>query len=97
MFGGVGYTRYGSSTYIPLHNGANANAGGSYRFSPTDSVGAYYYYRQRISDNGYRQSELTGYWNHTFGSSMRLQAYAMTGFSNGSPDWGGGASLKWTF
>lgn len=97
VFGGVGYTKYGSSAYIPLHNGANANVGASFRVSRKNSVGGYYYYRQRISDYGYKQSELTGYFNHRFSDTMRLQVYALAGLSNGSPDMGGGASLKWSF
>ncbi len=97
VFGGVGYTQYGSSAYIPLHNGANANVGASFRFSKNNSAGAYYYYRQRISDYGYQQSEVTGYFNHHFSDTMRLQVYALAGLSNGSPDVGGGASLKWSF
>lgn len=97
VFGGVGYTRFGSSVYIPLHNGANANVGASLRVGKNNSVGAYYYYRQRISDFGYRQSEVTGFFNHHFSDSMRLQVYALAGLSNGSPDVGGGASLKWSF
>ncbi|HEX7128620.1 MAG TPA: transporter [Rhodanobacteraceae bacterium] len=96
-FGGVGWTKYGSSTFIPLHNGWNGNFGAGYKLSDSDSVGAYYYYRERISDAGFAQRELTGYWNHHFSDTLRLQAYALAGFSDGSPDWGLGASLKYAF
>lgn len=96
-FGGAGWTKYGSSTYIPLHNGWNANVGAGYKLSDADSVGAYYYYREKISDAGFAQRELTGYWNHHFSDALRLQAYALAGFSDGSPDWGLGASLKYAF
>lgn len=97
VFGGMGYTHYGSSQYIKLKNGGDANAGFSFKLSDTDNLGAYYYYRQRISDFGYQQSEVSGFWNHKITSKARLQAYVLTGFTNGSPDWGGGASLKWSF
>lgn len=97
LFGGVGYTTYGSSQYIQLDNGANANIGASYRFSDDNTLGAYYYYRERISDYGYAQGELTAYWNHDINKRVRLQMYALTGLSNGSPDIGGGASLRWSF
>lgn len=95
LFGGVGYTDFGSSAYIPLSNGADANVGAGYRVDASDNVGAFYYYRQRISNYGYQRKELTGYWNHHFDKHWELQAYALTGFSNGSPDWGGGAMIKW--
>jgi hypothetical protein len=96
-FGGVGWMKYGSSQYIQLKNGFNANIGADYKLSTSDSVGAYYYYRERIADGGAPQSELTGYWNHKLSDNLRVQAYALAGFANGSPDYGVGASLKYSF
>lgn len=96
-FGGVGWMKYGSSQYIQLKNGFNANVGAQYKLGGSDSIGAYYYYRERIAVGGGPQSELTGYWNHKLGESWRLQAYVMGGFANGSPDYGAGATLKYTF
>ncbi|MBU6247637.1 MAG: transporter [Xanthomonadaceae bacterium] len=96
-FGGVGWTKYGSSQYIKLKSALNANVGVDYRLDSANNIGTYYYYRQRIVAGGPSQSELTGYWNHKIGNRWRLQAYALAGFTNGSPDWGGGASLKFNF
>lgn len=96
-FGGIGWMKYGSSQYIQLKNGFNANIGADYKLSPSDSIGAYYYYRERIAASGAPQSELTGYWNHKFNDSLRVQAYMLAGFADGSPDYGVGASLKYTF
>jgi len=96
-FGGVGWMKYGSSQYIRLKNGFNANIGADYKLGASDSVGAYYYYRERIADTGAAQSEIAGYWNHRFNDSLRVQAYALAGFADGSPDYGAGASLKYAF
>ncbi|TAL86534.1 MAG: transporter [Rhodanobacter sp.] len=96
-FGGVGWMNYGSSQYIKLKNGFNANAGVDYRVASSDNVGMYYYYRQRIAVGGAAQSELTAYWNHKFSDHFRLQSYALGGMTNGSPDWGAGASVKYSF
>ena len=96
-FGGVGWVKYGSSQYIRLKNGFDANAGVNYRVAASDNVGMYYYYRQRIAVGGASQSELTAYWNHNFSDRFRLQGYALSGMTNGSPDWGAGASIKYTF
>jgi hypothetical protein len=96
-FGGVGWMKYGSSQYIKLKNGFNANIGADYKLGPSDNIGAYYYYRERIADTGAAQSEIAGYWNHKFNQSLRVQAYALAGFSDGSPDYGVGASLKYSF
>ncbi|HET7359936.1 MAG TPA: transporter [Rhodanobacteraceae bacterium] len=97
LFGGAGYTDYGSSAFIRLHNGANANVGANYKVGGNDTVGGYYYYREKISDSGYAQDEASLFWNHRFDTAWRLQTYVLTGFSKGSPDWGAGASLKYTF
>ncbi len=96
-FGGAGYMKYGSSQYITLHDGWNANLGAGYKLDDADDVGTYFYFRQKISDSGYAQRELTGYWNHRFGSAWRLQAYVLGGFSDGSPDWGAGGALRYAF
>jgi hypothetical protein len=96
-FGGVGWMSYGSSQYIKLKNGFNANAGVDYRVAGNDHVGMYYSYRQRIAVGGATQSEVATYWNHKFSDSFRLQGYALGGMANGSPDYGVGASVNYTF
>jgi hypothetical protein len=95
LFGGAGYNDFGSSKYIKLKNSVDANLGAGYRFDASNNIGAFYYYRQRISDNGSARKELTGYWNHHISKDWEVQMYALTGFSDGSPDWGAGATLKW--
>lgn len=96
-FGGVGWMKYGSSPYIQLKNGFNANIGLGYKLSHDDDVGVYYDYRQKIATNGGPQSEVTAYWNHKLNQNLRLQAYVLGGFANGSPDYGVGASVKYLF
>ena len=88
---------YGSSRYIRLRDGFDANAGANYRVASRDSVGMYYAYRQRIAAGGAAQGQLTAYWNHRFSDRVRLQGYALGGTTSGSPDWGAGASLKYTY
>jgi hypothetical protein len=97
VFGGAGFMKYGSSQYIVLHNGWNANLGAGYKLDDANDIGAYLYFREKISDSGYAQRELSGYWNHRFGNAWRLQAYVLGGFSDGSPDWGAGGSLRYAF
>jgi hypothetical protein len=96
-FAGVGWMDYGSSQYIKLKSGVNANVGVDYRAGGHDNLGAYYYYRQRIAVGGASQSEIAAYWNHKFGDSFSLQSYVLGGMANGSPDYGAGASIKYSF
>lgn len=96
-FGGVGWMNYGSSPYIRLDNGMNANTGVDYRLESSDSIGVYYNYRQPIAVGGASQGEVTAYWNHKIHDSFRLQTYALGGTTKGSPDWGGGASISYGF
>jgi hypothetical protein len=97
VFGGAGFMKYGSSQYITLDNGWNANLGAGYKLDDANDIGAYFYFREKISDSGYAQRELSGYWNHRFSNTWRLQAYVLGGFSDGSPDWGVGGSLRYAF
>jgi hypothetical protein len=97
VFGGVGWMKYGSSQYIRLQNGFNANLGVGLLLSETDDVGAYYYYREKIAEGGAAQSEVTAYWNHRIGAHWRVQGYVLGGLADGSPDWGAGATAKYLF
>ncbi|TAM27760.1 MAG: transporter [Rhodanobacter sp.] len=96
-FGGVGWTDYGSSPYIKLENGIQANAGMDYRVAGNDNVGVAYNYRQRVAVGGVAQSEVTAYWAHKFNNRLRLQGQATGGMTSGSPDWGVGTSVSYSF
>lgn len=96
-FGGIGWTDYGSSRTIRLKHAASANAGLDYRIESRDNVGVAYAVRQPIVAGGAAQSELTAYWAHRFGDKLRLQGEALGGTTRGSPDWGVGTSISYTF
>lgn len=94
LFGGLGYTNYGSTQYIRLDDALGANVGFSYALGPRSSGGVMLDYRERISRNGAAQNELTGFYNLRVGQNSRLQLYALRGLADGSPDWGAGVSLR---
>jgi hypothetical protein len=96
-FGGVGWTNYGSSPYIKLANGMQANVGMDYHVAGSDNVGVAYNYRQRIATGGAAKSEVTAYWAHKFNDRLRLQGQVAGGMTNGSPDWGVGTSINYSF
>lgn len=96
-FGGVGWTRYGSSRALRLRSGASADAGLDYRIESRDNVGVSYNFRQRIAAGGAAQSDVTAYWSHRFSDRFRLQGEALGGISRGSADWGVGTSVDYAF
>jgi hypothetical protein len=97
LFAGAGYHVLGSSAYIPLDNVWSASVGGSYRIDERDSAGVTYDARQRVSPSASPQRELTAFWARRLDRAWRAQLYALKGFANGSPDWGAGLSLAYSF
>ncbi len=93
----MGYTWLGSSQYIRLNDVWTANVGANYKLNATSSLGAYYDYREKASSTSFARNELTGYYSYKFTSAWKAQAYATKGFTDGSPDWGVGATVVYAF
>jgi len=96
-FGTIGYRWYGDPAGIDLRNVPYAAVGASYRVSQPTSVGFVYDWRNRIVQGGARVSELTAYVSRKFSADWKLQVYAVKGFTDGSPDFGGGLTLAYSF
>jgi hypothetical protein len=96
-FGGVGYGVLGSSDVLKLKDVVSANAGLSYKLDHQSSAGAMLDYRSKSTDTGFEQRELTAFYSRKFDGGYKLQAYATKGFSDGSPDWGGGLNIAKNF
>lgn len=97
VFGGVGYTVLGDSTYIDVNNVVNVNVGSSWHVGDRGSVGAMYDWRQSASNDFDPRSEITGFYSVATGAAGKVQVYAVAGLSDGSPDWGGGVSYTHAF
>jgi hypothetical protein len=95
--GGLGYGKLGSSSTLQLDNVFSANAGVSYKLNEQASLGALVDYRTKSSDAGSDQRELTAFYMRKLGGGYKLQAFASKGFSDGSPDWGGGLNIGYNF
>ncbi len=96
-FGTLGYRWYGDPAGIDLRNLPYAAVGASYRVSQPTSVGFVYDWRNRIVQGGARVNELTAYVSRKFSADWKLQVYAVKGFTDGSPDFGGGLTLAYSF
>jgi hypothetical protein len=97
VFGGLGYTNLGSSDFIQLNNVWNATAGLTYKLNDRDSAGLAYDYRQAASSTSSHLSELTAFWSRKIDRNWKMQAFALKGLANGSPDWGAGISAAYAF
>ncbi len=96
-FGTLGYRKYGDPEGIDLRNVPYAAVGASYRVSQVTSAGLAYDWRNRIVQGGAGVSELTAYVSRKFSGDWKLQVYAVKGFADGSPDFGGGLTLAYSF
>lgn len=96
----VGYTAMGSSSYIALKkNLISYSVGGLYKATDKLSLGLSYdaggQMAQGVSTSSIR--ELTALFAYQLAKHWKLQGYGLAGFSDGSPDYGGGASLRYAF
>lgn len=93
----VGYRVYGNTSFVNLDNVFYGSVGGAYRLAPKTSAGVIYDYRPKITPGGSRISEAVAFVTHTISDQWKAQAYLVKGFSDGSPDIGGGALVSFAF
>ncbi len=96
-FATVSYRLTGDPAGADLKNVWGGTLGFGYKQSSTDSLGLMWDARQASSATGVASNEATAYWVHKFGGGMKLQTYAVKGFSDGSADWGVGAMFSKSF
>jgi len=97
VFGTLGYKVMGSPEGATLNNVFYGSLGVGHKYSQETSAGLILDLREKASAAGYAQQELTAYVSRKLGKTWKAQAYAVKGFSNGSPDWGAGAMITAAF
>lgn len=91
-----GYRILGNPSGITFHNVLYGAAGVAYRLSPNSTIGTSFNIGQstvRLQDS----RDLTLYLSHRVSDRFRLNIYGLRGFSERSPDWGGGLNLRYIF
>ncbi len=91
-----GYRILGNPSGITFHNVLYGATGAGYQLSPSVTLGANYTMGQspvRLEDS----RDLTLYLSQRVSNNFRLNAYGIRGFSDRSPDWGGGINLRYIF
>ena len=93
LFGSVGYQWLSDYRNINLENGITAVGGANCRASDSTNIGFSANYRQTYYRPLDDQFSLTPYVLWTFAQHWRLSGYGLVGFTNSSPDVGGGLRL----
>lgn len=86
----------GSSTAFPLNDVWQAGAG-VYHTAGDLTLGLDYDWREGALPTAPDRSEITGSLGYKLNDAFRLQGYAYTGLSDGSPNLGGGLQLLYRF
>lgn len=93
----LGYNWKGDPQGIDYRNVWYGSVGTDYRLTKKYSVGGYYDWRQKLSASGSAVSEAMLYFHTRIDDSNKLNVYLLTGFSDASPNWGGGLSYTHSF
>jgi hypothetical protein len=96
-FASIGYAALGASTLYPLEDGPYATVGAHFRTSDRTVVTAAYSHRHRFVAGGEQGADAMLAVTHDVNAHWRVMAYALAGFTDASPDQGGGLSVSWRF
>jgi hypothetical protein len=94
LFGTAGYKVLGDMPGVDYDNVFFGSVGVSHRLDATRSAGVELYMEQAPLPGVDGQSELTIFLSSKLEAKTRLTGYVVTGFADGSPDWGLGVALK---
>lgn len=97
LMGSLGYKFRGEPAGVELDDVLLGSVGGAYEVSSDTLVGVYYDYRQSALNDSDDIQELTGFASTRISESWSIEIYAFAGFTDSSPDWGGGVSLSTDF
>ena len=84
--GKAGYKITGRTDRYNLQNSFRASLGGGYMVTDKTTLGVNYSFRQTSSKTGTNFSQAMGYVTQKFNDDWSVQAYAATGFTDGTPN-----------
>lgn len=96
IFTTIGYKFMGSNETYDLNNVAYGSIGFAYQIESGFSTGLMYDVKEATSDTGSEMSEATGYVSYKFSDKLKGLLYLVKGFSDGSADYGIGATLSYS-
>ncbi|NQD92194.1 hypothetical protein HP532_05935 [Pseudomonas sp. CrR25] len=96
-FATLGWKKFGDPSDTNFRDPIFASLGFVTRLAPATSVGAAYDWRQKVTSTGDEIQEFTLFLTQRLNPSWKVQLYALRGFSDASPDSGGGVLLIRSF
>ena len=94
VYGSAGYKFLGDPPGTDYKNVFYGSIGFSHKLDAARAAGLVYDAQQSALSGGSGLSELTLFLSNKLDKKTRLTGYILKGFSNGSPDWGLGVTLK---
>lgn len=88
VFATIGYKRMGDPDGVEFRNPVFASVGLAHRIGSGTTAGVSYDWRDRLRPSSAQIQEVTAFVSHRLSESWKAQAYAVTGFSDASPDFG---------
>jgi len=89
-FGTLGWKKFGDPSNASFRDPVFASLGLATKLAPATTIGAVYDWREKVTSNGDEISEVALFASQKLDEAWKLQLYAVKGFSDASPDWGGG-------
>lgn len=96
-FATLGWKKFGDPSGTDFRDPIFVSLGFVTRLAPATSVGAVYDWRQKVTSGGDETQEFTLFLTQRLSPSWKVQLYALKGFSEASPDSGGGLLLSHSF
>ena len=97
LFATAGYKIYGAPAGVTVGNAPYGTIGASQKISDVSSVGLMLDMAQSPTPSAADQQDVTVYISQKVSPDFKVQVNAMKGFSNGSPDFGGGVMVTGIF
>ncbi|MFC5695236.1 hypothetical protein ACFPU0_06635 [Pseudomonas sp. GCM10022186] len=96
-FATLGWKKFGDPSDSDFHDPIFASLGLVTRVAPRTSVGAAYDWREKVTSDGDGIREFTLFLNQKLSPVWKVQLYALKGYSDASPDSGGGLVISHLF
>ncbi|MGD8327091.1 MAG: transporter [Sphingomonadales bacterium] len=97
LFGTIGYKIFGDPDGFNLNNTVFTSIGVSQKLNDQFSVGGAFDWREATSEFSEDIVEFSPFASWRFTDNWRFTGYGVIGFSDGSPDLGGGLALKYAY